>query len=144
VDDGLLSMPDATSATKVLTEAKRICQQGKLHLHKILSSEKEVLNLFSKFKQSVTLQDLDLNSDCLSTEITFGLMRNSEQDSFQFQVNLANKPNTRKCVLSNVVSVFDPLGLISPVSQQGKMVIQDLCKKQVDWEDSLDKSMLAK
>jgi len=30
LDDGLLSMPDATSATKELTEAKRICQQGKV------------------------------------------------------------------------------------------------------------------
>jgi len=47
-------------------------------------------------------------------------------------------------VLSNVASVFDPLSLISPVLQQGKMVIQNLCKKQLDWEDSLDEIVLAK
>jgi len=56
-------MPDVTSATKVLTEARGICQQGKVHLHKIFSSEKK-------------------------------------------------ESNTRQGVLSNVASVFDPLGLI--------------------------------
>ena len=69
-------------------------------------------------------------------------MWDADQDSFKYQVNLTNKPNTRRGILSNVASIFDPLGLVSPIILQGKANLQDICREKLDWDDPLNPPVL--
>ena len=39
-------------------------------------------------------------------------------------------------------SFFDPLGLISPIVIQVKVIFQMLCKERIDWEDAVPESIL--
>ena len=68
VDDGLLSAKDTNSAIQVLKEAVELCQQGSVHLHKILSNAKEVVAAFPKSEHANSLQELNLSSDVLPTD----------------------------------------------------------------------------
>ncbi|XP_064646730.1 uncharacterized protein LOC135499716 [Lineus longissimus] len=60
-----------------------------------------------------------------------------ESDCFKFSVNLKDKPLTRSSILSTVSSIFDPLGLVSPVPLQGKTILQDLWHQKADWDDPI-------
>ena len=48
------------------------------------------------------------------------------------------KKQTKRTTLKDVAEVFDPLGLFSPVTIQGKVLLQDLWKKRLSWDDQLN------
>ncbi|XP_060597241.1 uncharacterized protein LOC132751136 [Ruditapes philippinarum] len=54
--------------------------------------------------------------------------------------NKSNEPEwTKRTVLKTISSVFYPLGLLSPVLLRGKVFIQSLWQKNIDWDDNLTK-----
>ena len=44
---------------------------------------------------------------------------------------------TKRNVLKEISSVFDPLGLFSAVLLKGKVLLQTLWSKQLDWDDMI-------
>ena len=46
---------------------------------------------------------------------------------------------TKRSLLSLLASMFDPLGIISPVIVCIKMLFQELCRDNVGWDDKLEK-----
>ena len=57
-------------------------------------------------------------------------------------MSLPDRPNTRRGLLATTASLYDPLGLIAPVLLVPKLVQQELCRLQLDWDDEIpdDKS----
>ena len=45
---------------------------------------------------------------------------------------------TKRNVLKEIASIYDPIGLLCPVILRGKVLMQSLWKKQLDWDDELD------
>lgn len=43
VDDGLISVESVETAVKVVRDAQSVCAKGRLHLHKFVSNNREVL-----------------------------------------------------------------------------------------------------
>ena len=68
----------------------------------------------------------DTDSDCLKVV-----------DSKKFLTNFESWIATKRSFLSALVSVYDPLGLISPVILQGKLFLQMLWKQKVSWDTRL-------
>ena len=58
-----------------------------------------------------------------------------DTDAFTFKVVPKDKPFTRRGILSVTSSVYDPLGLVSPVVVSAKKLFQDLCRKKLGWDD---------
>ncbi len=83
------------------------------------------------------IQDIDFSCDSLPIEHALGVQWCVESDSLKFRVIFTDKPATRRGLLSTLSSVFDPLGLISPVLLTGKKLIQDLCRENAEWDDPL-------
>lgn len=44
---------------------------------------------------------------------------------------------TKRMVLSQINSVFDPLGLISPFTVKAKILLKDLWRRKFDWDDEI-------
>ena len=93
----------------------------------------EIAQVYIKFEES----DTDNSSDCLPMERALGVEWCAEVDTFRFQINLGNKGTTRRGILSTVCSIFDPLGLIAPVTLVGKQILQELCRQGLDWDDPI-------
>ena len=47
IDDGLVSVECVDTAIKLVKEAQVVCTKGKLHLHKFISNNREVLDIYS-------------------------------------------------------------------------------------------------
>lgn len=73
--------------------------------------------------------------DPLPIERTLGIKWCMESDCFLFRITLNNRPLTKRSILSTVCSVFDPLGLVSPIILIGRKILQDVCAEGQDWDD---------
>ena len=58
-------------------------------------------------------------------------------DCFGFSIVLKDQPLTRRGVLATVASVYDPLGLLTPLILQAKKILQEICRRGVSWDDPL-------
>ena len=83
---------------------------------------------------------VNLDLDELPVERSLGLLWNTETDSFRFAVSSRLSAPTKRGVLSQVSSVFDPLGVLAPFLLPAKCLIQDLWRKKRGWDESLDES----
>jgi len=54
-------------------------------------------------------------------------------------------PNTKREILSATSSVFDPLGIAAPYVVKAKLIIiQELWRRNIDWDDELPDDILQK
>ncbi|XP_004521657.1 uncharacterized protein LOC101451129 [Ceratitis capitata] len=66
-----------------------------------------------------------------------GLVWNTADDHFTFAINLKERPATltKRAFLSDVSTLFDPLGLLAPVTIRSKIWFQEIWRSGVDWDD---------
>ena len=67
-----------------------------------------------------------------------------EKESFQFRITLKDRPCTRRGILSTISSIYDPLGFAAPLLLNGKKILQELCRGQVDWDDEVPEDIKAR
>lgn len=67
---------------------------------------------------------LDLDEDQLPVDRALGLQWSMEDDTFRFGVIIPEKPHTRRGLLSMVSSVFDPSGILAPLTLPAKQLLQ--------------------
>jgi len=65
-----------------------------------------------------------------------GIEWNSARDVFQFKVVLEKTvPNSKRAILSVIARLYDPLGWVTPATVSAKIVIQQLWRLQIDWDE---------
>lgn len=126
VDDGLKSTATASEAIHLIEASKAICAKAGLHLHKVTSNSKEVLQAIPIEDRSKNTKELDLMSDPLPIERALGVVWCVKDDCFQFRIELKDQPFTRRGVLSTVCSIYDPQGYVAPVTLKGKQILQQM------------------
>lgn len=92
------------------------------------------MNAFSPDELAKELKILDLNKDELPIQHSLGMSWDLQQDSFSYKLTNEEKPITRRGVLSSINSLFDPLGFISPVILQGRILMRDIIAETTDWD----------
>ena len=60
-----------------------------------------------------------------------------EEDTFGFKADVKLKTPTRRGILSVVSSVYYPLGLAIPFVFPAKLLLQELCRVKLDWDDPI-------
>ncbi|VEN64130.1 unnamed protein product [Callosobruchus maculatus] len=69
---------------------------------------------------------------------TLGILWDTKLDSFGFSVEFeipSFERVTKRNILSTISRLFDPLGLAGPVLIQAKLILQDLCRLSLSWDD---------
>ena len=132
VDDLLKSVDSEARAVTLVQDVSELCLKGGFRLRKWISNNRNVM-------KSVPDEDLrkDLCFDTLPVERALGVCWNMENDTFGFNVAVRDSLPTRRNLLSIVCSVYDPLGLAAPFVLLAKILLQDLCLRQVDWDTKL-------
>ena len=144
VDDCLKSLPSAAVAIKHVEELRRLMLRGGFNLTKWISNDREVLESIPVEARAKGVKDLDLDNDVLPAERALGVSWFVETDTFGFKVNIKEKPCTRRGILSVVSSVYDPLGMAAPFILPAKLLLQDLCRKSLGWDDEIPSDYLSR
>ncbi|XP_023953383.2 uncharacterized protein LOC112057126 [Bicyclus anynana] len=141
MDDYLQSFATTKEAIKICNEVDLIHKSGGFELRQWTSNEPAVIKKFnSDSPDNVNLGDQDKYGK------TLGMIWQTNNDALRFTVNLRHTPDdvinetrlpTKREVTSAVMSVFDPLGLATPVLIQGKTLIQELWRTDIDWDDHI-------
>ena len=120
-NDLLKSLGNESEAIKLIKNVKAMCASG-FKLTKFLSNSKQVLQSIDEANRRQGVKDKDLMSD-LPAEQALGVLWDTEP--------VRQKSWTRRGLLSVISSVYDPLGFATPFLLQGKLLIQQLCKKKL-------------
>lgn len=132
VDDCLKSTFTEQQAIQLVDELRSLLARGGFRLTKWLSNSKEVLKSVPESERAGSVKVLDL--DHLPIERALGVHWDVQSDTLGFKITVRDRPATRRGILSVVSSVYDPLGFVSPFILQAKAILQDLCRKKLDWD----------
>ena len=144
VDDCLAPAPTEKKAAALLHEISKLLSTGGFKITKWTSDSRKVIESVSPQKRSKELKDLNLSRDPLPKEQSLGLRCDVETDTLCFKVKLNDKPMTRRGILSVINSVYDPFGFGAPAIQPMKVLLQDLCKLNLDWDQNIHQEMQRK
>ncbi|XP_068757389.1 uncharacterized protein [Montipora capricornis] len=137
VDDCLKSVQSSCAAIDLRSQLCEMLQKGRFRLTKWSCNSKDVLETIPNADRAPSIFDLDLKAEELPIERTLGVHWSMETDMFIFKLLPKDKPYTRRGILSVASSIYDPLGIISPVVLSAKKLIQDLCKQGLSWDEEI-------
>ncbi len=142
VDDLQLTGNTVAEVQHLKESAVKIFNDAKFQLHKLHSNRKELEREDDKQKdeeQSFAKQQLGVKEN--DTKL-LGLSWNKEHDTIHISTKLENETElTKRGILKKLASVYDPLGLISPITLVGKIIFRDTCLKNLKWDEEIPESL---
>ncbi|CAG7706308.1 unnamed protein product, partial [Allacma fusca] len=136
MDDCMTGASTLVEALELQKQLMSVLKSANLILRKWSSSESAVLAAVpEEFRE--TQLPLSFNYD--ETVKTLGMYWSPLADDFRFrfQSRADTVKVTKRTVLSEIAKLFDPLGLMSPVTIRGKLIMQSLWKLQINWDQVL-------
>ncbi|XP_018018481.1 uncharacterized protein LOC108675002 [Hyalella azteca] len=124
VDDGLRSVTSPECAIQVLTKAREMLFRHNIRLHKIVSNSPEVVNHFPATERAG--EPLHLEMQPTSVQRTLGVAWSTLNDAFMINVTIPQRSFTKRGIISVVNTIYDPLGLVSPVTLMGRLIQRDV------------------
>ncbi|XP_054283573.1 uncharacterized protein LOC129000637 [Macrosteles quadrilineatus] len=144
MDDYLDSRETIDEAETLVKDVVNICQKGGFNLRNVISNSEELISSLPKSKWSSNYSNEELGLSAEDTERVLGLHWNFREDVLVFKVNFIKVKNeivqlkespTKRQVLQAVMSIYDPLGFITPITMKGKILVQNLWKLNIQWDE---------
>ena len=152
-------------AFELYLKSKKILSDGGFTVRKWSSNSKELLELIRKNELDATnitnteesqeesnyaeimLGHPNQDMQAEGEQKILGLLWNTKEDTLVFRfghlIKLAKElPATKRSVVKVIVSVYNPIGFISPFVIPMKILFQDLCSEKEDWDSSLSAERL--
>ncbi|XP_046466690.1 uncharacterized protein [Neodiprion pinetum] len=134
VDDLLTGAPTIEETINLRNEVVALLKRGGFNLRQCTSNDIRVLEGLPATK--VNLQLLAGDDPNLKT---LGVYWNSETDKLIYTVKPINLSSrfTKRTIFSETAQIFDPLGLVNPVIVHAKLIMQELWRMKLDWDESI-------
>ena len=143
VDDFISGASTVPEARKLKNETSQIFNDAQFVLHKWSSNVKgletdpDYHNVLSFAKQQLGQAMRQGESKLL------GLPWNKEKDTLSVRFPEKLTSVTKRSVLANLAKIYDPLGVASPVTLQGKLIYREACNRKVAWDAPLPTEITA-
>lgn len=138
VDDIVSGDDCEASALTLQRELVDICRTAGFELHKWHSNSAALLAVttptFSHGERLDKVPFAEMENDMKIKVL--GLQWNPKCDDFSFSVKISSEKCTKRSILSEIAKIYDPLGLLSPVTLFAKHLIQLLWIARVDWDET--------
>ena len=141
VDDMLSSVRSRDEAVEVIEGIRQALMYGGFHLTKHVMNDAQLLQTVDVENRAKEVKEIapQMSSKAL------GNKWDVTDDVFFFTSEDCKSPVvvTRRSMLSRVSSMYDPLGLISPVIIQGNMLFQQSTRLNVTWDKRCQASLIS-
>ena len=142
VDDLLMSYPSIKAAKETSHGVINLLQNKGFNLTKFQSNEESVLSDLSDEK--LASQPTGIKLDDKVTSRALGVHWDLDTDCFVFKVNAKvdlSKPCTKRSILKLTSTIYDPLGLLTPVTLVAKLLVQELWRDKFEWDEEVTLSL---
>ena len=129
VDNVVTGTDTITEAVNFYTEAKQIFKGASMNLRDWMSNDQSVMNEIPVDDRANQGPMKILGLTWMVENDTICLKRQNQ--------NQAKSILTKRIALKHLTSVYDPLGLFSPVTLQGKIFLQSMWNKKIPWDEPL-------
>lgn len=147
VDDLLDSVDTVEEAIQLINDVRYIHEQGGFKIRNFLSNSKEVLAGIGQNSDGET-KDLSICKDSEFEKI-LGMWWNTEideEDYFTYSLKFTKldkdvvegrRAPTKREVLRTLMTIFDPLGYLSHFLVYIKILLQDIWREKIDWDEPI-------
>ncbi|KAL0810972.1 hypothetical protein ABMA28_010266 [Loxostege sticticalis] len=143
MDDYIQSFEDEETAIETSRQVRDIHRRAHFELRKWASNTNQVLLALEEKEETTEL------SIGPKTEKILGMVWETSSDSLRYNLDLSRLPDdilqiqrpTKRQALQIVMSLFDPLGLVSPVTIKAKQILQEIWRRSTKWDDLLDEDL---
>ena len=122
VDDLLSGKPTMMEAKELKEGAIKIFQDAKFTLHKWHANDPELESDQPSVETENTFAKQQLHPLAVPESSLLGLPWNKDADEVCVVIPVMKIIVTKRELLSNLASIYDPLGLVSPVTLKGKTI----------------------
>ncbi|XP_058816672.1 uncharacterized protein LOC131679946 [Topomyia yanbarensis] len=146
VDDYLDSRDTEDEAVRIAREVKFVHAKGGFEIRNWLSNSTNVLAQLGEMKHSTVKRFVFDKSEEESGERVLGMIWLPHEDVFSFPVTFGESLKTllidsivptKRQILKVVMSIFDPMGFLTTFLIHGKLIIQELWRAGVGWDDPI-------
>lgn len=143
MDDWVASYEDVEEARKAVEETRTVHAHAGFTLRGWSASDKAVLSDVPSELHATT--PTPLGGEQPESKI-LGLFWNAEKDELGFNTSMNRVPEevrsrarapTKREALSAVMSIYDPLGLLSHYTIRSKIILQNLWRLQIAWDEQI-------
>lgn len=141
VDDLLTGTETITAVKRICKEAFRILKTGCFELRKWYSNNPQVLQ---------DMKEIDLECGVIEFSVgvqakTLGLTWACQKDNLSYTIPPVSQTTvSKRTILAAISSIFDSLGLISPCTIIGKIIIQELWALKISWDHAIPNHLASK
>ena len=136
MDDLLHSCTSIVEAKNIVKDTCEILEKGGFRIRNWICNDQEILREMTEERKKDVKQ---LGEDWLKV---LGLNWDPMTDTFTFRTSEDNVSWTKRTVVSHISKVFDPCGFLAPFLITGKVFMQDLWRRGLEWDDKLDEDLM--
>lgn len=141
VDDCLSGANDLTSAIESVRQLREMFSTAGFNLCKWSTNNASILHDIPS-QDWETLKSNEVSSiECIKA---LGIAWQPNEDKFILQIPKIENMQyvTKRSILSQLATLYDPLGLMSPVLISAKILLQKMWKNKSDWDDNPSQEIL--
>ncbi|XP_055584824.1 uncharacterized protein LOC129737688 [Uranotaenia lowii] len=143
VDDVLFSVESEDKAIEIAKNIRTINAAGGFQTHNWMSNSRRVLMLMGE--QPKAEKSLEFIPGTTAEKV-LGMFWCTETDCFTFKINWSRLDSellnlkrvpTKREVLKTLMSIYDPLGLVSHYLMFLKILLQEIWRAKVEWDETI-------
>lgn len=145
MDDLLKSLPSEEETAQLALQLIELLSRGGFRLTKFMSNSRNVLAQLPPkdiLSPPGISQPFNLDLHSLPVERALGVLWNVEQDTLEIKVVPKQLAPTKRGILKQISTIFDPLGLVAPFILRAKLILQELWRHGFDWDQPISGPLL--
>lgn len=150
VDDYLDSKPTEEEAIKIIEEVIHVQEKAGFEVCNWVANSSTIVKAIKEDLRSKDVKELDLDNSDLPEGRVLGLWWDPSKDEFRYKLNFhkiaekimdGSQRPTKRQVLRVVMSVFDPLGFVGHLIVKAKILMQDIWRSEIGWDDEVPETI---
>jgi hypothetical protein len=145
VDDLLSGGSKVEQATRRKEISREILQDATFELHKWSSNvpqlEVDEVHQVSELSDELSYAKTQLMVKPKESKV-LGLKWDKQSDTLKISFPSEEVSATKRGILSKLAKIYDPLGLVSPLPLEGKLLFRDVCDAKLPWDVEINNEQL--